>query len=143
MALGQVSGNLSKSDEAALFIADRVDHHAGPEQRTVLANAPALALKATFADRCFECAAWQSCCAVLVGVERREVLSDDIGGRVALGPLCACIPTGHDPLGIEHEDGVVHDGIDQKLKELWVVSWALTILCCICHAFPTPGSHGR
>ena len=40
-AFGNVAGDLGKADEFAV-LPDRIDHDAGPEERAVLADAPAL-----------------------------------------------------------------------------------------------------
>ena len=45
-ALGDVAGDLGKADQLAVIVADRIDDHAGPEERAVLADAPALLLVA-------------------------------------------------------------------------------------------------
>jgi hypothetical protein len=44
---------------------------------------------------------------ILIGVEDREVLSDDLLGLVALDALGSLVPGGDAPFGIEHDDGVV------------------------------------
>jgi hypothetical protein len=44
-ALGDVAGDLGEADQLAVLVADRVDHHAGPEAGAVLAHAPALGLE--------------------------------------------------------------------------------------------------
>ena len=40
-ALGDIAGDLGVADQLAVFIVNRIDHHTGPEKRTIPANAPA------------------------------------------------------------------------------------------------------
>jgi hypothetical protein len=51
-------------------------------------------------------------------VEAAEVLADDVGRRVARDPLGAAVPGPHPALGIEEEDGVVGDGLDEVVVAL-------------------------
>src|SRR5262249_29421173 len=64
---------------------------------------------------------------VLLGIEAREVLSDDLVRSVALDPLGAGVPRGDVALGIEHEDGVVLDAFDEELEPLVVSLAALVV----------------
>ena len=48
------------------------------------------------------------------------MLTDDLVTGVALEALRARVPTGHDPLRVEHVDGVIGDRLDQKLEALFV-----------------------
>src|SRR5208282_3454455 len=51
---------------------------------------------------------------IILGVEAREVLADDLVGAVALDALCAPVPVGDDAIWIEHVDRVVGDAVDQQ-----------------------------
>ncbi len=53
---------------------------------------------------------------VLGGPKAREVLAQDLLGFEAFDPFGAAVPGGHVPLRIQHEDGVVLDGVDQQAK---------------------------
>ena len=44
--LGDVAGDLGEADQLAVVVADRIDDDAGPEERAVLADAPAFLLEA-------------------------------------------------------------------------------------------------
>jgi hypothetical protein len=57
---------------------------------------------------------------VLLGVEPREVLTDDLGFGVALEALRPRVPACYDAGGIEHVDGVVGHRLDQKPEALFV-----------------------
>src|SRR5580658_8022429 len=55
------------------------------------------------------------------------MLTDDLTGRVALDSLCAGIPTGHESIGIEHENGIFAHALDQKTKPLLAASQVLLV----------------
>ena len=101
-ALGDIAGYLGVAEQLAVFIADRVDHHAGPEERTILADAPAF----LFIAAGLACNRQRSRRAtgglILVGVEAREMLADDFGRRVAFDPFAAGVPARHEPRRVEH-----------------------------------------
>src|SRR4029453_11368204 len=48
LALGEVARDLREADELATLVAQRGQHHVGPEARPVLAHPPALVLEAPF-----------------------------------------------------------------------------------------------
>jgi hypothetical protein len=54
--------------------------------------------------------------AIAFGIEHGKVTAEDFVRRVALESLCAAVPCGHPPLGVEHEDGVILDGLHQETK---------------------------
>ena len=55
-------------------------------------------------------------------VEDAEVLADHLGGGPALGALRADVPAGDVALGVQHEDGVLADGVDHEPEPLLAVS---------------------
>ena len=55
---------------------------------------------------------------VLFRVEAGEMLTDDLGFRIALDCFRAGIPVGDPPLRIEHVDGIVADALDQQPEAL-------------------------
>jgi hypothetical protein len=59
---------------------------------------------------------------VLVGVEDGEVLSDYLLGVVALDALGAFVSGGYVAVGVEHEDGVVLDALDEQAEALLVLA---------------------
>ena len=111
--LGHVAGDLGEADQLAVFVADRVDHHARPEAGAVLADAPALRFVAAGLPRGLERAVRDSGVEILGRVEAAEMLADDVFGRIALDPLGAGIPVGHPAFGVEHVDGIIGDALDQ------------------------------
>ena len=60
---------------------------------------------------------------VLRRIERREVLPDDLLGRVALDSLRTGVPGCDTAIRIEHEDRVVPDAIDENLELLGRVTF--------------------
>src|SRR5262249_27110590 len=53
---------------------------------------------------------------ILRHVESGEVLAQDLSGGIAVEALGPRVPAGHDAAGIEHEEGVVGDALDQHAK---------------------------
>ena len=51
---------------------------------------------------------------VFLGVEPREVLTDDFRRLVALESLRAGVPAGHDARSVQHIDGIVRNSLDQE-----------------------------
>src|SRR5206468_2372524 len=94
--LGHVAGDLGESDQLAVLAVDSVDDDARPEPRAVLADAPAFALELAFVARGVEHLLRHSRLAVLLGVESREMLADDLVGLEPLDALGAGVPAGHD-----------------------------------------------
>ena len=88
LALGDVAGDLGEADVPPCLVVDRVDHDAGPEPLAVLAHAPAPRSR-TCLSRSAVCSARAGSprCAVLRRVEAREMLADDLVGRIALDQL--------------------------------------------------------
>ncbi len=110
----QVPRHLGEADQFAGVIANGVDHHARPEPSPVLAQPPAFREEPPFAAGCLQRPPGELHRDVLGRIEGGEVPSDDLLGRIALDPLGARIPVGHDPLGIERENGVVRHPLDQQ-----------------------------
>ena len=86
----------------------------GPEAGAVLADAPAFGFELAVAAGGFQGVGGDAVLAVGFGVEDGEVLAEDFGFFVAFAAFGADIP-GCDPaFGVEHEDGVVGDGVDEQ-----------------------------
>src|SRR5207248_1600750 len=92
---------------------DRADDHVGPEAAAVLAEAPAFVLEAAVAGRGDELELALARVYVVVGVEHREVLPDDLVGAVAVDGGGAGAPGGDVAARVEHEDRVVADALDE------------------------------
>ncbi len=117
-ALGDVARDLGEAQQAARRIADGVDHDVGEEARAVLAQPPRLGLEATLAFGNGKAARRLSAHAILLGVEAREMLADDLGRLIALDALGAAVPVADDARGIEHVDRVVGDAFHQPPEKL-------------------------
>ena len=87
--LGDVPGDLRETDHLAILAGDRVDDHVGAKSRAVLAHAPALGLEVALASGHLEAALRGPRGLVFLGVELREMLPDDLFGRVPLDALGA------------------------------------------------------
>lgn len=112
-ALGDVARDLGEADQRAALV-DRVDHHAGPEERAVLSDAPAFLLISALFPGNTERPRRLAIGAVGLGVEAGKMLAEDFLGRIALDAFAADVPAGDDPLGIKHVEGVVGDSLNQQ-----------------------------
>src|SRR6185437_16401638 len=90
--LGDVAGDLGEADQFAVVVVDRVDDDVRPEDRTVLADAPALSLEFSCLGGNGECAIGDFECAVFLGVKLREMTTDDLRRAIALDALGARVP---------------------------------------------------
>ena len=82
-ALGNVAGDLGEADELAVLI-DGVDDDAGPEERAVLADSPAVLLVAALFPGNAQGAQRLAVRAVHFGVETGKILPDDLGRASSL-----------------------------------------------------------
>ena len=97
--LGQVARDLGEADQLARVVADRIDDHASPEPRAVLAHPPAFGFEAALARGGLQRDARDPRRAILVGVEPRKVLAHDLVGGIALEALGAGVPAADTALG--------------------------------------------
>src|SRR3954462_2110309 len=125
MLVGEVAGDLRVAGEAALIVVQGSDDRVGPEAGAVLADPPAGVLDAAEGAGLVEELERQAGPAVLVGVEDREVLADDLVGGVALDGLGAGVPGLDDPVPVEGEDRVVANLGDQGPEALFAASQRL------------------
>ncbi len=123
LALGEVAGELRKSEQLAAVVAQRGDHHVRPEAGAVLAYAPALVFEAPLGRRHAQLVIRPAAVDRVARIERREVPADDVLGAKALETLSAEIPRDHVPFEVEHEDGVVLRLFDNESVEPVVYGW--------------------
>ncbi len=116
--VGDVTGYLGEADQPAIAVADRIDHHVGPEATAVLAHPPAFLLETPFAFGGGQAAGRLAGLAVFGGVEAGEVPADHLFRQVALDPLGAEVPVGDPPAVVEHVDGVVGNALHQQAELL-------------------------
>src|SRR4051794_38917010 len=82
-AFGQIAGNLGKSDELSIAVADRIDNDVSPKFRAVLPNTPSFVLELSLTGCSFECTLRQAGSSVFIGIEVRKMPADNFGGFVA------------------------------------------------------------
>ena len=92
--LGDVARDLHEADERADLVADRLDHHARPEQALVAPNAPAFDDVFALVGGDLESARRLAALPLLFGIEAAEVLADDFRRRVLVDALRAHVPVG-------------------------------------------------
>jgi hypothetical protein len=112
--LRHVASDLPKADQVSVVAADGVEDHACPEAGAVLAHAPALGLVAARRAGGFDRLGWDAHVDVLRRIEAAEMLSDDLVGTITLDAFRAGVPVGDLAFGIEHEDSVVGDALDEQ-----------------------------
>ena len=116
MPFRDVARHLGKADQLGRIVVDRIDHDACPEAAAILADAPAFGLVAAFHGRAQKRAHRQAFALVLLRVEAREVLADDLFGVITLDAFGAAVPSRDSSLRIEHEDRVVRDPLHEQLE---------------------------
>ena len=116
----EIARDFREAHERAAPVAQRRDDHVGPKARAILAHAPAFILDASLLRRNLQFAPRLPRAYVLVGVEHREVAADDFLRRVSFEPLSALVPGGDVAGGVEREDRVVDNAVDQKPVQLRV-----------------------
>src|SRR4029453_9156061 len=114
---GHVLGDLGVPDQLAL-VEQGGDGHVGVEAAAVLADPPAAPLEASLAGGPGQHLLRQPGRDGVRLVETGELLAEDLLGRPALDPFRARVPADHPTLGVEQEDGVVLDRLDQQAELL-------------------------
>src|SRR5262249_31009408 len=109
-----VARDLGEAEQPTLLVAHGIDHRQGPETRTVLAQTPALALVTPLLAGDSQRPFRNPGLAVFRGKELRIVPADDLLCRIALDAGRPGFPAGAGSAGIEHEDGVVGDALDEQ-----------------------------
>ncbi len=115
-ALGQIARHLGEADQPARRITHRIDQDRRPEARAVLAHAPALRLEPALALGPVERDGGQAGLAILLGIEARKMLPDDLALGIALETLRARIPAHHEARRIEHIDRVIRHALDEQAE---------------------------
>src|SRR5687767_15633906 len=94
------------------------DDDVGPEARTVFADAPTLVLEASDPGGFVELEVGKPFFDFLTWIKNREVLADYLVGGVPLEPLSTGVPAQDVAIGVESENGVVVDALDQQAMQL-------------------------
>jgi len=88
-----IARDLGEADQVPVSVSDRIDDDVRPKLGSILAQPPSLTLEATvgFSDpeRLFR----ETLCAVFLGIEGREVATDDLGLGISFQPLRSRVPT--------------------------------------------------
>jgi hypothetical protein len=97
--ISAVTCDLRESNELAVVVFDRIDDHMCPERRSVLSQAPSLRLEAPSRARGLQIALGLTGGLLFVGIEPREMLTDNLLRRITLGSLCSWIPVSDETFG--------------------------------------------
>ena len=116
-AVREVLRDLGEAVEALLAVVERGDDHARPEALAALAQAPALRFGAAGAPRRRELFPWHRR-AILLRVEAREMLAQDLAARVPGDALGAGVPAGDAAVHVQHVDRVVGHALHQQPEAL-------------------------
>ena len=119
LALRHVAGHFREPDQFPALVVHSAQDDARPQPRAVLPDSPALFLETARRRGGLELHRGFSRGSVLLRIEAREVLPDDLRGRVAFHALGAGIPAHDASLGIEHENGVILHAADQQTEPLF------------------------
>ncbi|MNS55774.1 hypothetical protein D3C72_886160 [compost metagenome] len=115
-ALRQVARDLGEADQLAVFVVDGRDDDVGPEAGAVFADAPTFVLDVAVARGGGQQPPGAALGQRLGRVEEAVVLPEDLGFGVPLHALDTLVPARNVTLGVEHQDGVVRDVLDQELQ---------------------------
>ncbi|MNU94381.1 hypothetical protein D3C71_843620 [compost metagenome] len=119
--VGQIAGDLGKTEQSTRRVAYWVDHHVAPEARAVLAHPPALSFETSFANRRVQRPLGQTGTAIVFGVELREMMTENFGFFITLETPGASVPAADDARGINHVDRIVDHRIDQQTKARFII----------------------
>jgi hypothetical protein len=111
---GTVTGDLGEAQQAAIFSIDGIDHHVGPEARTILAYAPALVLELALAQGDGQVGLGQAGQAIGDLIEDRVMLADDFLVGITLEAPGTGVPAGHHAIRTQQVDGVILDALYQQ-----------------------------
>jgi hypothetical protein len=118
-ALGEVARDLGETDQLPSRLMCGCDHDVGPEPRSILPDPPPFVLEAALGARDLQLEVRPSAGKRVGGIEDGEVFADDLVGTVELHPLRAHVPARHDPLGVDREDRVVVDALQEQPELLF------------------------
>ena len=86
-----------------------------PETTAVLAHTPGFGGEAAGLRGLLQCGFGDASVALLLGIEAREMLADDLVGGVTLDAFGARVPAHDMALRVEHVDCIIHDAADQEV----------------------------
>ena len=148
VTLRDVTRDFCEADQL-VALPDGIDHDAGPEAPTVLAQAPAFCLVLSVLAGSRQALRRQSCFHVFRQIKPRKVQADDLLRRIPLDPLAARVPAADMAFRIQHVDGVVGDTLDEQRQLPGLVPQPQWRINARCHKLRgprltsnNPGFHG-
>ena len=107
---------LAKPTSSPLPIAEGGDDDVGPELGAVLTDAPPLVFEAADTRRDLQLVLRKALGHFVVRVEGRKVPADNFRCLISLDALRAGVPCRDVATWVEHEDGVITNGFDEKAE---------------------------
>ena len=133
-SLRKIAGDLGEPYELTLGISHGRDDDVCPEQGPVLLDTPTLVFEYPCLGRYLEFVLRHSACQRLRRVEPRKMLPDDLVGSISLEPLGPCIPRQNVTAGIQHENRIFPDALNEELETLLTLPqfffWFAALLAC-------------
>ena len=114
MALGNVAHDIREPDEFAFLVTDRIDHHGRQEQRSILANTPAVVFVGSRGRSRRESAFGSTCRSIRRCIKTGEMVADDFRFGIALDALRSGIPARHYAARIEPDQCVICCGFREQ-----------------------------
>src|SRR5438045_558018 len=90
-SLREIARHLREPEQLTLRVEERGDDDIRPEARSIFPNPPAFVLETPLARGHLQLPRWLAALDVLLGIEVREVASDDLSGLVAFDPARAFV----------------------------------------------------
>src|SRR5262249_21786461 len=118
LAIGAVADNLGESLEFAPLVAKCGEDGAAPESRPIATDLPLLAGHLAAGTGLTDFRLGPAGLDVLGDEEPEEGLADDLGGLIPEEERRTVIPAQHAPLGVEQQDGVIADAVEEQLHPL-------------------------
>ena len=120
-AFAQVASDLAETDQATIGAPQCRDQDAGPEHGAILAHPPPLVRQMTLRSRDRKFTFGLPLFGVGGQIERLEVPSQDLAGRVPVDGLSTGVPRHDAALGVECVDRIILDAVDQQRQQLGMV----------------------
>jgi len=114
-SFGCVANDTGKSNETAVVVTDRGKHASDKERRSILPDSPSLHLALAFPTSQFERPVRFAGAALVGPIQHTEMFADDFFRGVTDYLLRRLVPTGHVPGGVEKENSVIRNAIDENL----------------------------
>ena len=111
LAIRDISGDLGKTLQYTIVVAERRNDDTGPKARAILAHPPSLVFVPALLGGYFHFFRGQTLREVFRRVETREVLADDFIGAITFDFLGPRIPGNHFSLKINHYNCIVSNTI--------------------------------